>query len=101
MEFDDAEGVHLAAVGQRAVVVIGNDALHGVAFVAGAGLVAAEGLGGVAVGIDEVGIVFVDHVHDAQRPAGRVPVRVVEVILKDALLRAILSRWLRPCRRAD
>ena len=84
-KLDDAEDVHFPAALEGLVVEVGDDALHGVAFVAGAGACAAEGLGVGAVGVDEVGLVFIDDVHHAQGPPGGIPLGVGGVVLKDAV----------------
>ena len=86
LEFDECEGIDLAVFGERAIVVVGDDPAAGVALETGAAVVAAERLGRVAVGVEHVGIVLVDGVHDAQRPAFGIPFGVGLVVLENALL---------------
>ena len=82
-ELDDGEGIHLAALLELAVVVVGHHGLHGVALVSGAGAIACEGALHGAVGVDEVGVVVGHHVHHAQCPLGGIPLAVVEVVAED------------------
>ena len=84
-EFDDAEDVHFSAALEGLVVEVGDDALHGVALVADSGAEAAEGLAAEAIGVDEVGLVFIDDVHHAQSPPCGIPLGVGGVVLKDAV----------------
>lgn len=85
-EFDDAEGIDLAAAFQRLVVKVGDDALHGVRLDAGAGVESFEGLLAGAVGIDEIRVILIDGVSHAGGPPGGVPLGVVEVLVEDACL---------------
>ena len=83
----DTEDIDLAAVGQRAVVEVGDHTLHGVALVPRAGTRAAEGLLVRAVRIYEVGLVLGHGIHHAQRPPLGIPTRIIEVAAEDTRMR--------------
>lgn len=86
-ELHDTQYIDLAAVGQRAVVEVGDHTLHGVALVPRAGTQAAEGLLVRAVRIYEVGLVLGHGIHHAQRPPLGIPTRIIEVAAEDTRMR--------------
>ena len=78
-ELYDAECVDLPAVLQGPVIEVGHDPRHGIALVAGSGAVSAEWSLGDPVGVDEIRVVVVGHVHDPESPLGRVPAGIIPV----------------------